>query len=530
MSQFQSGKCLNKIPASCALFALLLASRFAEADYTFGGDADSSIIGNTSFGWAIVDDGTILVKDGSWTLGNQATGHGTLTVKDIGTVVTRAFKVVGFEGEGVINVLGGAQLSSNNSQVFLGWLPGSSGSLTVSGFDSLFISGGGIDIGAHGVGNLLVTKGGRLETSDLGSLFVGTTDPNLQSEVVVSGGEIECGGHMQIGSSNTPDGSGVMRICNGGSVVVPSASRRLTIQDTLEVTDPDSRLECKTIVITATGESNNSAQCFVRSGATMTVGGVLILETVDFESSGEKHTDLYIEGEGTTVSVGTDLKIESKFGGSQSDDITRVFVLDQAQLVVDERLLVYNRAGLICDGASVAIGGDLIFRTTWPSDEKLPFLAITLHQAGVEGIQVSGDLVFRNPGTYLSLPHNSELFVQAGDRFPLVDVGGQILTEGVLETLPRFSNFAEGDLVDIYNGINLFITYVGGDGNDIELYTLEEICFADVNEDGQTDFLDISAFISAFTAGESLADMNSDGYFDFIDISIFLSSFATGCK
>ena len=54
-------------------------------------------------------------------------------------------------------------------------------------------------------------------------------------------------------------------------------------------------------------------------------------------------------------------------------------------------------------------------------------------------------------------------------------------------------------------------------------------CLADLNSDGSLDFIDISAFIAAYTSGEPLADLNDDGEYDFIDISAFLTSFSTGC-
>lgn len=54
-------------------------------------------------------------------------------------------------------------------------------------------------------------------------------------------------------------------------------------------------------------------------------------------------------------------------------------------------------------------------------------------------------------------------------------------------------------------------------------------CPADLNADGFTDFLDISAFLTAYGNSDPIADLNGDGNFDFIDISEFLSSFAAGC-
>lgn len=52
---------------------------------------------------------------------------------------------------------------------------------------------------------------------------------------------------------------------------------------------------------------------------------------------------------------------------------------------------------------------------------------------------------------------------------------------------------------------------------------------ADLNDDGELDFIDISAFLSAYGAGDPLADLNNDFNYDFLDISAFVSAYSDGC-
>lgn len=54
-------------------------------------------------------------------------------------------------------------------------------------------------------------------------------------------------------------------------------------------------------------------------------------------------------------------------------------------------------------------------------------------------------------------------------------------------------------------------------------------CPADLNNDNNQDFLDISAFITAFLEDDDIADFNDDGQFDFLDISAFITAFSTAC-
>ena len=55
------------------------------------------------------------------------------------------------------------------------------------------------------------------------------------------------------------------------------------------------------------------------------------------------------------------------------------------------------------------------------------------------------------------------------------------------------------------------------------------VCDADLNGDGELNFFDVSAFLSAFSAGDPAGDFNGDGQFNFFDVSAFLQAFAAGC-
>lgn len=54
-------------------------------------------------------------------------------------------------------------------------------------------------------------------------------------------------------------------------------------------------------------------------------------------------------------------------------------------------------------------------------------------------------------------------------------------------------------------------------------------CNADINGDGQLNFFDVSAFLSAFSNMTPVGDFNGDGQWNFFDISAFLSAFSAGC-
>jgi len=54
-------------------------------------------------------------------------------------------------------------------------------------------------------------------------------------------------------------------------------------------------------------------------------------------------------------------------------------------------------------------------------------------------------------------------------------------------------------------------------------------CSPDINQDGQLNFFDVSAFLSAFSMQDPLADFTNDGEWNFFDVSAFLNAFSGGC-
>jgi len=54
-------------------------------------------------------------------------------------------------------------------------------------------------------------------------------------------------------------------------------------------------------------------------------------------------------------------------------------------------------------------------------------------------------------------------------------------------------------------------------------------CPADLTGEGDLNFLDVSAFLSAFGSSDPAADFTGEGDFNFLDVSAFLAAFGAGC-
>lgn len=53
-------------------------------------------------------------------------------------------------------------------------------------------------------------------------------------------------------------------------------------------------------------------------------------------------------------------------------------------------------------------------------------------------------------------------------------------------------------------------------------------CRADLSDDGQLDFFDVSAFLNAYLAQDLIADFSQDGNLSFFDVSLFLKAYSIG--
>jgi len=107
--------------------------------------------------------------------------------------------------------------------------------------------------------------------------------------------------------------------------------------------------------------------------------------------------------------------------------------------------------------------------------------------------------------------------------------------DGVLDTDPAWTydapevgtSMALGDL----NNDGRPDLVIGYSGNTcIRVFYGQVVpCPADLTGEGDLNFLDVSAFLAAFSAMDPAADFEIDGNFNFLDVSAFLAAFASGC-
>lgn len=266
---------------------------------------------------------------GDGTLNTQAVSIGVLP-GDIGELTvtggdtrmeTSGTVVVGSEGQGILEVLNGAQIStaSGNSGLIAN-LSGSNGTVLVSGDGSRWDLTNILSVGVSGEGRLDIEDGGAVSTNSLGIL----------------GG----GGHGTVkitGDGSTLDGSGVqVWIGNGGSgdVTVENGGALLT-DITLFGTQPGSgdtslAVRGEGSTYTATGflrQDSGNSTILIEDGADATAGAVLL-------GGSDGEGTFTIQGDGSTLMVDNEFSIAGPPGSSASALVTDHAAVSAGRLFV----------------------------------------------------------------------------------------------------------------------------------------------------------------------------------------------------
>ncbi|MCA9275594.1 MAG: hypothetical protein KDA29_06170 [Phycisphaerales bacterium] len=156
---------------------------------------------------------------------------------------------------------------------------------------------------------------------------------------------------------------------------------------------------------------------------------------------------------------------------------------------------------------------------------------ITVRAAGQNFVAPSTDtdfegIVFGQASTSASASfHHHMQYLLNGGLPPMVEgvwlLELELWTEsaGIAPSDPLFLVFAQGDGVDQLDDAIAWI----------EDNLIGTPCLADLNDDGNLDFFDVSAFLTAYNAQDTMADFNNDGQFNFFDVSAFLTAYTGGC-
>ncbi len=143
------------------------------------------------------------------TLGNYATGVGTINVNGAGSTWTNHNELwIGANGTGTLNIQNGGSVVSSSAANFtntIGTFPGSHGTVTIDGAGSTWTNDNTLRIGNSGDGTLMISNGGRLVNTNG---FVATE---------IASGLTSTGSVMVTGPGSNWSDSGRLYVSNGGN-------------------------------------------------------------------------------------------------------------------------------------------------------------------------------------------------------------------------------------------------------------------------------------------------------------------------
>lgn len=187
----------------------------AGSTWTSGSDLH---VGDSGTGVLNISNGGA-VSNGTGHLGFNFGSDGTAGVDGAGSSwTTNGFFYVGNNGNGVLDVTDGGLVVSNGSFAYIAFAAASTSSATVDGVDSLWSNANGLYVGFNGAGTLNIINGGAVESGFFANVgfspgATGTIDVSGDGSRFTNAGIMAVGGNV-----SGPGGTGVVRIANGGTV------------------------------------------------------------------------------------------------------------------------------------------------------------------------------------------------------------------------------------------------------------------------------------------------------------------------
>ncbi|HET7924341.1 MAG TPA: hypothetical protein VFL30_05545 [Rhodanobacteraceae bacterium] len=187
--------------------------------------SDASLhIGDSGTGVVTVSDGGALVN-GEGDLGFNFGSDGTATVTGAGsTWTTNGFFYVGNNGNGTLNVEDGGSVSSLGGFGYLSWAAASTSTATIDGAGSTWTNANGLYVGFGGTGSLTITNGGTMQNGTFANVgfspgATGTLGVSGAGSTFGTGGALSIGGNV-----SGPGGTGALIVDAGGAVSAATVS------------------------------------------------------------------------------------------------------------------------------------------------------------------------------------------------------------------------------------------------------------------------------------------------------------------
>ena len=440
------------------------------------GDSIVDVLGNVLFGIGAdggIDDTQVEIQDGAiFSVGGLV---------DVGSAA----------GSEVVAIVDGGSVAFDGWGLFVGAFADSSGQLNVTDAGSMWESNSTIRIGRAGDGALNITSGGAVTGVDV---IVGDLEGSTGT-ILVTGefSTLNASEDIQVGLA----GNGLVNLRDSGLL---SAASQILIGETgeIDVNQPggfatitagdglvnNGLLDLQIGNPTINADTTNLGTIRSTSGSIARFEGSLVHEGVEIftTSSASVRIEGAASGTGPYTGTGTTrFRADIEPGaGNGIGTIASISFEGNVEMIADTITQIEISGRLEDDFDRLLIGED---------------------------VSIDGELNVYDAGhTFVS-----------GDEFVIVEIGGTRTGE--------FTDLPEGASVGIFDSVELFITYTGGDGNDIALATDgDKILLGDINLDGVVNLLDVGPFVALISSGmfQAEADSNGDGEVSLLDVGGFV--------
>jgi T5SS/PEP-CTERM-associated repeat protein/autotransporter passenger strand-loop-strand repeat protein len=248
---------------------------------------------------ALMLNGTTVVGGGKVTIDGTAGLPASATVEGGGSWSGTSDFVIGEAGAGGLLVATAGSVSTSAADVAQG--VGSSGTITVTGAESLLNDTGSLVVGDGGLGALAIQAGGTV-TAGAGLVIANTASSDGSSvNLSGTGSSLQVIGLLDVGV----DGSGGLSIGDGATVAAGTldAGNIASAVANISVSDADF-----TVSGDATVADDGTGVLSVLAGATFTAGNLTI------GNQGDSSGALVVSGSGSVVNVSGDLNVGTSLG------------------------------------------------------------------------------------------------------------------------------------------------------------------------------------------------------------------------
>ena len=259
-------------------------------------------VGNTADGTLTVDPGTSLVSN--YGLIAEMPGvTGVMTVDGAGTTGLAPAKRSVINGNGTLNITGGATVYATMGFAGIGEWGGSTGAVTVDGTGSTWADLTSLNVGLGGNGTLNVTNGGAVSNS--GVAYIGYSSGSTSSATVSGAKSTWTNGPINVGIS----GNGTLSVSGGGAVSSGSGSIAGSSGSTSVATVNGVGSTWSNNGSLVVGNSGSGTLSVTNGGAVSSIGGSI------GASSGSTGVAT-VDGAGSTWTSGSDLYVGNSGSGT----------------------------------------------------------------------------------------------------------------------------------------------------------------------------------------------------------------------